>query len=196
MFAPLFAVVLQTVIDRFTAEYGALISSFNDDVFGIVGGINHKWIYINRRIWFILKGLFSVSFMMVYGFVAEIFNEVFSGLTEYTLGQANGAFTKDCDCPIRRVVAAITRIVGECFGDTSSAIATLATAVVTMGIGVDIGFDNRLSYQRGGTRITTINGDYFNGFNDFDLAALSATTTQTEIEYNFTGVFREGIGSV
>ena len=53
VFASLFGAVLQTVI-------GGLISSFNCGICDIIGGV--KWIYIRRRIWLILKGLFSVYF--------------------------------------------------------------------------------------------------------------------------------------
>ena len=45
-----------------------------------------------------------------------------------------------------------------------------------------------MSCQCGGARIITINGEYFNRFNDFNLTASSVPTRQTQIGYNFTGV--------
>ena len=128
MFASLFGAALQTVIIRFSPSFGALISSFNGDIWGIIGGV--KWIYTYSRICFILKGLFSAYFIMVYGFVAGIFNGIFGGLTKYTLASAIGAFTKDYNCPSRRVVAAIRTRVGGYFWPTLS-----ATVVVTINSG-------------------------------------------------------------
>ena len=135
IFAPLFGALSQTVIDIFSPSFGSSILSINDDICDIMIGI--KWIYICKRIYLILKGLFSVYFIMVCGFVDGAFT---TNTPAQAPAPAIGAFTKDHGCPRGRVVAEITTIIGGYFWDTLST--TTATIMVLI-------LKNQVSCQRG-----------------------------------------------
>ena len=78
MFVSLFDGVLQTLIDTLASSFGALIPSCNGDILTA-----EYTAYLSNR-FCLLKRIFSVYFIMVFGFVNGIFNGVFGAIVGFT----------------------------------------------------------------------------------------------------------------